>query len=149
MPVYELINPHDNYHFQAPDRLTAALVAFIVGQGRYGAKEVVPHSETPWSTPFLFGWGEFLTNLGWDVDTDMPAELQHATIAAARTLHICQPDELDAVLSLSPAEQQTRHDRVRSSMADPRRVALSMRPRIKATAAETPTSDYDAAPVPS
>ena len=51
--LYELINPSDQTHFEAPNLLVAALVTFLLGQGQYGAK---PEDDEAAEVPiFLFG----------------------------------------------------------------------------------------------
>lgn len=51
--LYELINPSDETHFEAPDLLIATLVTFVLGHGRYAAE---PQEEGAEKVPlFLLG----------------------------------------------------------------------------------------------
>lgn len=56
--IFEFINPSDPYHFEAPDLEIAAVVTFILGQGRGAAHEIdvlKDESELLEIPIFLFG----------------------------------------------------------------------------------------------
>jgi len=50
---YEIINPSDEYHFEAPDLEIAAVCLAVLGEGKYGGR---PDEEGGTSIPiFMFG----------------------------------------------------------------------------------------------
>lgn len=127
VPLYELVNPSDEYHFEAQTRLAAAVTAYTLGRGSAGAKEV----GGDWSTPILFGWGEFFKVLGLENLTDAEAvQNRRDVVAALKSVTIGPRSEFAEAVILTGDERLKRHDRKRTSMSDFGRLAWKLAEKI-------------------
>jgi hypothetical protein len=120
--VYELVNPHDPYHFDAPDDDIAEAVAALLG-GMYGWQTVNVDPERSG------GFGDIIG-----------AQAQDVLIEKVKAVLNDRPSELAAALRSLGIEREKRerlgvdpeawHDEMRSSAADPRTVALHMAEKL-------------------
>lgn len=81
---FELINPSDPYTFIAEDLETAALVVFILGEGKYGAETEDGNNEVP---VFLFGGAEeWYTSMFRRTITEGYEEKKKAVVSALESM---------------------------------------------------------------
>ena len=88
--LYELINPSDETHFEAPNLMIAALVTVMLGQGQYQAK---PEDETAEEVPFFMfgGFDEWWAEHFPDEQAEGAGD-RHATELAAALRSVCYGD---------------------------------------------------------
>ena len=130
MNVYELVNPSDDYSFEAPDDQVAAYVALAVGQGRYDARLL---GDREASNPIMCMLSFYSTAETVDDDVkkllgglslnDFLAARTAEVVAALRSLVIGNRADLAASL-IGRGEQEAAtlkaawHEKHRTSMTD-------------------------------
>jgi hypothetical protein len=99
--IFEFINPSDPYHFEAPDLEIAAMVTFILGEGKGAAHQVECDEEKRLEVPiFLFGgldkWvqdkfgksvEDFITYVKKDRQQELITSLESVTIGSLSSYH--------------------------------------------------------------
>ncbi len=130
MIIYELINPHDPYTFEAPDAQVAALLCLLLGGGAYGADPDTDKEEDRWGL-HIFSKGddveaEFQERWKMSIDTSMRTRKVELA-AALRSFMIAGRAEragIKAAMEACPTQEArdafvaTYEDKKRSSLTE-------------------------------
>jgi hypothetical protein len=128
--IYELINPHDPYTFEAPDAQVAALVCLLLGGGAYGADPESGKEEDTWGV-HIFTKGdeveaEFQERWGMSIDASV-RKRKDDLAAALRSFMIAGRAEragIKAAMEACPTQKArdafvaTYEDKKRSSLTE-------------------------------
>ena len=150
--IYELINPHDPYTFEAPDAQVAALACLLVGGGAYGADPESGKEEDTWGV-HLFSKeedieAEFQERWGLGINASM-RKRKADTAAALRSLMIAGRAEragIKAALEACPTQEArdafvaVYEDKKRSSLTELASRARELADRVEALDDEVPST---------
>lgn len=150
--IYELINPHDPYTFEAPDAQVAALVCLLLGGGAYGADPETDEEEDRWGV-HIFCKGddveaEFQERWSMSIDTSMRTRKDDVA-AALRSLMIAGRAErsgIKAAMEACPTQESrdafvaTYEDKKRSSLTELAGRARDLADRVETIADDDPVT---------